>query len=119
MLVVGRVNLRDQRLEARSVDHEMQMCRPEVVAAGGPHQFSDRSVDRNRIARRHYAPEIKAPGFVGNKTPAQIHLGLPGILVLVEPLRRRMPDIDFGTRDWTPVSIFEGSANDKSRTGCR
>src|SRR6266478_8006990 len=114
MLVVGRVDLRDQGFEARFVDHEVQMRGPEVVATGRLHQFSDWPIDRNWIPRRFHAAEMKAPGFVGNKPPAQIHLGLLGILIFIETLRRRMPDIDLSPCDGAPADIFEASTNDKS-----
>src|ERR1700736_1294126 len=116
MLVIGRVDLRDQGFEAGLVHHEMQMRGPVVVTTGGPHQVSDRPVDRYGVSRGLYASEVKAPGFVGSKAPAQIHLGLLWILILIETFGRRMPDIDFGSRDRTAVDVFDASMNDKPGT---
>src|SRR5438045_8035936 len=69
MWVVRQVNLRDQCFETGLVDHEVQVRRPVVVATGGLHQLTYRSIDRDRISRRLHAAEIKAPGLVGT-TPS-------------------------------------------------
>src|SRR6476646_10259904 len=115
MWVIGRVDLRDQRLEPRLADHEMQMRRPIIVSAGRPHELADRPVDGNRIASGLHAAEMKATGLIGNETYAQIHLGLSGILILVKTFRRGMPDVDFRTRDRIPVDILQGDFYEKSR----
>src|ERR1700710_1602868 len=115
MRIIRRVDLRNQRLEAWLKDHEVQMRRPEIMATGGPHQLADRAVHRNGIPRRLHTAEMKPPGIIGNEPPAQIHLGLGGTLILIQPLRRRMPDIDFSLRDRSPVAIPEKTVNDKLR----
>src|SRR5579872_7256717 len=88
MRVVRRVDLRDQGLKARLEDHEVQMRRAKIVAAGGPHQCADRPIHGNWIARGLDAAEIEPAALVGDEAPAQIHLGLPGILVLIEAFRQ-------------------------------
>src|SRR5438874_9893980 len=70
MRVVQRINLRDQCFETGLVDHKMQVRRPVVVATGGLHQLTYRSIDRDRISRRLHAAEMKAPVLVGNKASA-------------------------------------------------
>src|SRR5476651_1079377 len=90
-----------------------------MMATGGSDEFADRAIDRDRITGRLDAAEMKKPGVIGDETPAQVHLGLPGILVLVEPFRRRMPDIDLGPGDRTTFAIFDRSMHDKPWTGCR
>ncbi len=88
MRIVGAVDLRDQRLEAGLIDHEMQMRRPVGMAAGDPEQVADRTIGRNRLAGRLDAAELKTAVVVGDEAAAQVHLGLAGILVFVKAIRR-------------------------------
>ena len=58
VLVVGVIDLRDERLEALLVGEKMQVRRAHIVPALGAQEFTDRAVDRNRIAGRFNAAEI-------------------------------------------------------------
>src|SRR3954452_24093659 len=98
------------------MDHEVQMGRPVIVATGGADKFADRTIDGNRIAGGLDGAEMQASGLIGNKTAPQIHLGLLGILVLVEALGRRVPHVDLGASDRTVVSVLDRDANKKPRT---
>ena len=88
-----------------------------MVATGGPHQLSDWSVDGDRIAGRLHATEMETSGIVSNEAPAQIHLGLSGILVLIETFRRRMPNIDLGPSDGTALPIGDFGMHGEPRPG--
>ena len=97
--IVGVVDLRDQDLEARLEDQRMQMRRPHGVAILCLQQAADHAVRRDGIADHHHRAEPEAAVGVGREFAAQVHLGLFGILVLVETHRRGVPDIDLGALD--------------------
>ena len=46
---------------------------------------------------------------VGHEFAAQVHVGLLGILLLVEAFRRGMPDVDLGACDRLAVLIAHRS----------
>src|SRR3954447_26232942 len=116
MRIVGRVDLRDQGFETGLMDDEGQMGRPIIVATGGADKFADRAIDRDRIAGGLDGAEMQASGLIRNKTAPQIHLGLLGILVLVESLGVRVPHVGLGASDWPPLSVLDRDANKKPRT---
>src|SRR5436305_14405526 len=93
VLVVGYVELRDQRLEARLVDQKMQVRGPHVMAAQRTQQFADRAVDWNRVSRGFDAAEADMAVRIGGEFAAQIHVGLNRILVFVKTFWRGLPDI--------------------------
>jgi hypothetical protein len=76
-----------------------------MVATGGPYQLSEWSIDGDRIAGRLHATEMETSGIVSNEAPAQIHLGLFGILVLIETFRRRMRNINLGPSNGAALPI--------------
>src|SRR3954452_25386130 len=51
LVIVVRVDLRDQRLVALLEYQKVQMRGPKIVPPGGAHQIADRPVDRDRVAR--------------------------------------------------------------------
>ena len=87
---------RELGLEARLVDHEVNMGGPHVVASLRAQQRADGAAQRYRIAGRLDAAEGDMPPGIGGELAAQVHVALLGVLVLVEPFGRGMPDIHLG-----------------------
>src|SRR5690242_14210967 len=116
VLVVGHVELRDQRLEARLVNQKMKVSGPHIVAAERAQQFADWAVDRNWITGRLDAAEADMTVRVGGELAAQIHVGLNRILVFVKTFRRGLPDIDLGTGNWFPVHVVKPGIDKERRT---
>ena len=56
---------------------------------------------------------------VGDELAAQVHVGLGRILVLVEALRRRLPDVDLRAGDGPPGRVLEPGLHEQRRPGCR
>ena len=52
---------------------------------------------------------------VGDERASQVHVGLSRVLVFVESLRRRMPDIDLGSRNGPIVAIPEPGIHEQRR----
>src|SRR4051794_31203192 len=80
---------------------------PHVVAALGAKKLSRRSFDRDGIAGGLHTAERDMPVLIGEELAAQVHVGLHRILVFVEPLGRRMPDIDLGALARLALPIAE------------
>src|SRR5262249_61653450 len=80
-------------------DQEVQMRRAEVVPLLRAQQHAGGAVDRYRVSGRLHAAEAERPVDLGRELAAQGHLGLRGVLVLVETDRRRGPDIALGPPD--------------------
>src|SRR5579862_1114628 len=70
VLVLGIVELRDQRLEARLVNQKVKMRRPHIVPALRAQQLADRAVDRDRITGRLDTAEADVAAGVGGELPA-------------------------------------------------
>src|SRR5258706_14928990 len=83
----------------------MQMCRPVRMALLGAQQVAAGTIGRLRVAGRAYAAEEIVALDIGQKTPAQIHLRLGLVLVLVKADRRSLPDIDLNTGQRLAVDI--------------
>src|ERR1700727_3424955 len=89
------------------------MGRPKVVAARGAHQLADGTIDRNRIAGRFDASEMKFSGAIRDKAATQIHLGLRGVLIFIKTFRRGMPDVDFSASNGSSTGVFKRNSNEQ------
>src|SRR4051812_14546224 len=110
MRILGIVDLRGDGLVSRLVDEEVQVRRPHVVALLRREQRARRAVDGHGIARWLHAPETERTIALRGKDAAQVHLRLLRILVLIEPGRRGLPDVDLGVGDGLSLHIRDFSA---------
>ena len=62
-------------------------------------QLSGRSVVRDGIASRAQAVEIIVARCVGVEAAAEVHVWLVWVLLLVQAVGRRVPDVDFDVGD--------------------
>ncbi len=114
-LVVGDVELRDQRLVAVLAGEEMKMRRPHVVPALRAQEISRRSIDRDRVARRLHAAKADMAVGVGEEFAAQVHVGLHRVLVLVEAFGRGVPDVDLRAHDRIALGVAEEGVDEQRR----
>src|SRR3546814_8658612 len=64
------------------------------VPVGKAQQFTNRSIIRDRITARLDRPEIDLSVLIGSQPATQVHFGLAGILIFIETVPVRQPDID-------------------------
>src|SRR5262249_36895200 len=99
-------------------DQEVQMSGAVVVPPGGTHEVADRPINGNGIAGRLNAAKAEMTMGVGHKFSSQIHRRLFGILLLVEPFRWGVPDVDFGALDRLAVLVLDRAINEQCRPRC-
>jgi hypothetical protein len=114
VLIEARVatleHLRCQRLEIVGADEEVQMCRPAERIADAAKQLADRSVVGHAIAGGLDCAVVEAPLSIRDEDAAQVEFRLQiGLLVLVEPLRIRLPGFDRRTCNRHAVEIGDAS----------
>src|SRR6185437_4309309 len=97
---------RYQRLESIPEDQKMKMRRPVIVPSRGTDEIAHRTINWNWISGRPHAPEGKMALRVRHELPAKIHRRLFWILLVIEALRRGMPDIHFGALYRFAVLVF-------------
>lgn len=97
VLAVGVEHVRGHRQVPVSRDDEVDVRRPPGVAPERAEHPSGRAVVGNRIGDRPHRPEVVAAVRVGANPAAQVVLGLAGVLHVVEPGGRGLPDVDHGT----------------------
>src|SRR5262249_55681939 len=90
-----------------------------IVTSCRTHEVAHRSVNWDRVAGRLDAAKTEVTLRVCHKFASQIHRRLLGILLLVKPFRRRMPDVDFGARDRLAGLVLHPTIDEKRRPGCR
>jgi len=86
-----------------------------AVAALRAQQMAHWPVYRDRVASRLDGAKGDAAIGIGGETAAQVHVGLLGILLLVEAFRRGMPDIDLRPGDRLAVLILDVSLDEDRR----
>ena len=79
-------------------------------------QFAGRSADRDRVTGRLDALERDVAALVGEELAAQVHVRLPGVLVLIEALGRGLPDVDLGALDRRAGAVAEPGLHQQRRT---
>src|SRR5579883_1061654 len=72
---------------------------PEGVTRQRSQQLSDRPIGGNRVGDGFDAHEAVAPLLIGAEFAAQIHIGLVGVLLLVQTVLVSLPDIEQRARD--------------------
>ena len=91
--------LRDQRLVARRADDEVNVRRAHGVAVEQLEQLAGRAVIRDGVARRPQAVQRVFAVGAGVEAAAQVHVRLLRVLLLVQTVRGRVPDVEFGALD--------------------
>jgi NADPH:quinone reductase len=115
--VVIDEDLSDQSLVAWLEAEKMKMCRAVTVALLGTQHFPRRPVCRHGVAGRLDGAKPEPSVFISIKPPPQIHVGLPGILVLVKTGRGSLPDIDLRPLDRLTIGICDAEVGEELRTG--
>src|SRR5262245_10520357 len=95
----------------------MQMRRAHIVPALRAQEVAGRPVDRDGIAGGLYAAKADATLRVGEELAAQVHVGLRGVLVLVEAFGRGVPDIDLRANDRIAHAVAERGVDGQRRSG--
>ena len=88
---------------------------PHVVPSLRAQKFSDRPIDRDWITGGLHAAKCDVSLSVGEELAAQVHVGLRRILVLVETLGRRLPDVDLRARNRPSRRILEPRLDEQRR----
>src|SRR5262249_19747486 len=90
-----------------------------VVSSCCTHEVAHRPIDGNGIAGRLNAAKTKVTLGVCHKFSPQIHCCLLGILLLVDPFRRGMPDVDFSTIDRLTALVLDPAIDEHRWPWCR
>src|SRR4029079_4940779 len=114
LFVIIDINLRDQSLESLLEDQKMQVRRTIIMTAGRTHEIADRTVHGYRVAGRLHASKTEMTAGVGSELSAQVHRRLLGVLLLVEALRRGVPDVDFSIGNRFSGLIFDQAIDEQS-----
>src|SRR5258707_318936 len=93
------------------------MRRPVGFPMLSAQQVADRAVGRYGVARGLYGAEMKDAVLARLEAPAQVHVSLIGVLVLIQADRRGVPDIDFHRRDRPILRVADVSSNKERRAG--
>ena len=80
-------------------------------------QVADRAIHRHRIARRLDGAEREVAVGVGGEGAAQVHVGLRGVLVLVEAFRRCVPDVDLASATRLAVAVAHPGIDEQRPPG--
>ena len=115
VLVVVDEDLGDQRPVPGGRDDEVDMGWPVRVPVLLAQQMADRAVGRHRVAGRPHRAEPEAALAVGAEAAAQVHVGLVGILVVVEAHRRGLPGVDHGAGQGRAVDVEHAAAHQQRR----
>ena len=93
------------------------MRRPVGMATLGAQKFAGGAVGGHGIAGGLDRAEPEPPVLLREETPAQVHVGLVGILVLVEANRRGLPHIDLDARDGPSLGVGDAAVHEQGRAG--
>jgi hypothetical protein len=104
ILVPIQEEMRDKGAISGRADHEVNMCRPERMAAHRREQLAGGTVIGNGIAHRHDGSEAIGTGRVSTKAGSQVTAGLIFVLNVVELIGRGLPDLDKRSRSTVPGS---------------
>ena len=115
--VVVAVQLRGDRLEAGLVDHRVDVRRAERVPLERGEQVAGRAARRYRVAGRLDAAEREGTVLIGDEAAAQVPLGLVRVLVLVQAVRRGVPDVDLGAGHRVAVGVHHRACEEQRRPG--
>ena len=89
---------------------KVNMRRPVRMSIQRLQYLPRRPVIRNRIRHRSQAIKIILPITPRSKSPSKIHLRLRLILLLIQPIRRRMPDVQHSALNGLPRAEIRDSA---------
>ena len=96
-LVIAGVQLCDQRLEALSRDHKVDMCRTERVAVECPEKLASSAVHRQRVGGGLVAVVPVLAILICGKLAAQVvRLLVLRVLEVILAVGTRLPDVDNG-----------------------
>lgn len=114
-LVLSHEDLGDEGLVALLEAEEVQVRRPIRLAPLRAQQFPDRAIGRDGVAGRPDRAERETTVGIGLELAPQVHVGLPVILVLVEPDGRGLPDIDLHAGDGGAIDIDDLAIDEEFR----
>src|SRR3546814_2968360 len=83
------------------------------VPVGKAQQFTNRSIIRDRITARLDRPEIDLSVLIGSQPATQVHFGLAGILIFIETVPVRQPDIDQRIGDRRSLAVDQVKRNEQ------
>jgi hypothetical protein len=101
--IVGREHFGDDRAEPRRRCDHMQMRRPPGRPTGGAQQITHRPVIGHRIGHWLHGGECVTAVGADTHGCAQIVARLIRVLIGVQAIRGRLPDLNGGTCDGCPI----------------
>ena len=99
MLIPSVEDLCDDWFISRRTDDEVDMCRTHGMPIEELEKFACGAVVGNRVGCRTQAVEAVFPVFARGEAAPQVELRLILVLLLIEPVRGGMPDIELGVLD--------------------
>ena len=99
MLVPPIKDLCNDRFTPRRVDDEVDMCRTHGMPVEELEEFPCGAVVGDGVGCRAQAVEAVFPVFARGEAASQVEVHLILVLLLIEPVRSGMPDVELGVLD--------------------